>query len=165
MNVARGLALRRAVPDEAQALAALWRRAWHSANPHVDARDLAPLAHWVNRVRQEFFGAAECWTPIGSELRGFLVIEPSLRHVAQLQVEPAWQGQGLGRRLIEQACERMPAGWSLHVAEGNRRAQHVYAAAGLLRGGPDTDPVTGRRRVAWHWVPGSAPAAASPPAG
>lgn len=150
---APALSLSRAAPRQAPALATLWRRAWHSANPQVAESALAPPAHWLERVRQEFFGQAECWVLAvdSQQLCAFLVIEPSRRYLAQLQVDPAWQGQGAGRRLIEQACERMPEGWHLHVAAGNRRAQDFYASAGLRLGDAGTDPVTGRHRVAWHW--------------
>lgn len=146
--------LRRAVPDDTEAMPALWRRAWASANPQVPSGDVAPPAHWRARAHSECFGAAECWLADGDGgLRGFLVIEPARRYLAQLHVEPAWHGRGIGRRLLAQACERMPDGWTLHMAEDNRRAHRFYAAAGLQAGARDLHSATGRPRIAWHWLP------------
>lgn len=142
-------------PDQATQVAGIWRRAWHSANPQVNAAELAPAAHWLERVCSEFFGPAECWVAVGPVLQGFVVMELAKGYLAQLHVDPDWQGQGIGRLLIEHACECMPTGWSLHVAQSNRRAQQFYAAASMQRGELGHDPVTGRQRVAWHWVPAS----------
>lgn len=158
----RGRAVCRMTSGQAAQVAGIWRRAWHSANPQVRVADLAPGDHWLERVRSEFFGPAECWVLAGAALQGFVVIEPARAYLAQLHVDPDWQGQGAGRLLIEQACERMPAGWSLHVAESNQRAQRFYGAAGMQRGESGHDPVTGRARVAWHWRPAAARAALLP---
>ena len=46
------LSIRRATQDDDQAIAALWRQSWASANRW--ATDIAPLEAWLERVRTEF---------------------------------------------------------------------------------------------------------------
>lgn len=137
---------------EQAALAALWRRAWASANPGVVA--LAPSAHWLARVRDEFGPPCEVLVIDGERgIAAFMVLDVAAACVVQLFTEPSLQGRGLGSALLDEACRRLPAGWMLHVATGNRRAQALYERRGLLRGATDRNPVTGRERVAWHWAP------------
>lgn len=108
---------------------------------HLQARRAAPPDRRVPPgIRRLDLVAAE---PDG-QLLGFLSLllggrdaltgEP-LAYIADVQVQPAARRQGLGRRLVEAAIavarrEGM-ALLTLDVAEGNRAARRLYAAAGL----------------------------------
>lgn len=142
--------LRSATVVDAPALAALWRRAWASANPAV--AELAPLAHWQERVQAEF--GPPCLTLVG-EWHGravaFLVLDVGAGCLHQLFVEPELQGQGIGAAMVARVCALCPAGWSLHVASGNLGARRFYARCGLQEGAHDRHPVTGRERVLCRW--------------
>ena len=145
--------LRAMASGDEGAVAALWRDAWAAANPQVTA--VQPLEHWLARVRAEFGAPREAVVAlVAGEIGAFMVVDPGRAWLEQLHTAPALQGRGLGRALLDEACLRMPAGWSLHVALANQRAQAFYTRYGLARGGKvDTHPVTGRERVAYAWLP------------
>ena len=58
-------------------------------------------------------------------------------YVANLAVDPDYQSQGIGRRLLtaaaERAQERGYRGLSLHVAASNAPALHLYESTGFSR--------------------------------
>lgn len=142
--------LRPATGADAPALAALWRRAWASANPSV--AEVAPLAHWRERVDAEFGPpvltlVGEC----GGTAVAFMVLDVEAAHLYQLFVDPGMQGLGIGAALVAQVCTLCPQGWSLHVASTNLRARRFYARCGLQERGHDRHPATGRERVLCRW--------------
>ena len=118
---------------------------------------MEPPAHWLARVRQEFVPPAQVLVlDDGSALLAFMVFDPQARYLAQLFVEPAAAGRGLGRRLLDEACRRMPGGWHLHVATSNTRACRLYERYGLAAGATDLNPTTGRERIEYRWTPAAA---------
>ena len=139
--------------SEQVALAGIWRRAWCAAQRH-DAPSIAPIGHWMARAEAEFVAPAEVHiAERGGQPLAFMVMLPDRAYVAQLYVDPHRHGQGLGRRLLDVACRRMPAGWRLHVATANAMGQRFYERYGLARGAVDRHPTTGRERVAFSWRP------------
>ena len=62
--------------------------------------------------------------------------EPAFGYIVGFYVRPAWQGRGLGRRLLEavaQKCREMRIdGLLLTVAPENIRAMSLYASAGFV---------------------------------
>ncbi len=144
------LPLRPATEADAPALAALWRRAWASANPSV--AEVAPLAHWLARVQAEF--VLPCLAMLDERdgaIVAFLVLDVEGAHLHQLFVDPGLQGCGIGATLVAQVCRLCPAGWSLHVASTNLRARRFYARCGLREQEHDRHPTTGRERVLCRW--------------
>ncbi|CAN7217721.1 GNAT family N-acetyltransferase [Acidovorax sp. LjRoot66] len=149
-NLAGLSALRPATGTDAPMLAALWRRAWASANPLV--AEVAPLAHWLERVHAEF--GPPCLTLVGvhdGTAVAFMVLDMEAAHLHQLFVDPGAQGTGIGAALVAHVCELCPQGWSLHVASTNLRARRFYARYGLQEHGHDRHPITGRERVLCRW--------------
>lgn len=136
------------IPD-LPAVAAVWRAAWASANPA--AAVVAPLDHWLGRATAEF-GAPQrtelAWQ--GDLLAGFFVLDAARPYLAQLCVLPSRQGQGLGAALLQAVDQRLPHGWSLHVAEDNLGACRFYVRHGLRAGALSVHPVSGRLRRAYH---------------
>ena len=138
------------VTEENALLAALWRRAWHSANPDIAAPE--PHAHWLARVQSEFAAPCEVLAiESAGRLAGFMAFNRITAYVAQLFVDVDVQGKGLGRALLDQACRHMPAGWSLHVATSNWGARRFYERYGMQPGAVDRNPHTGRERIAYRW--------------
>ncbi|MEY2952475.1 MAG: hypothetical protein RLZZ401_562, partial [Pseudomonadota bacterium] len=87
MYALNALDIRRARAEDDGAIAALWRRAWASANPGTE---LTPLAHWLERVRTDF--RPPCDTVLSlyddNALAAFMVIDPLRGYVSQLFVDP-----------------------------------------------------------------------------
>ncbi len=149
-NLAGLSALRPATGTDAPMLAALWRRAWASANPLV--AEVAPLAHWLERVHAEF--CPPCLTLVGvhdGTATAFMVLDVEAAHLHQLFVDPGAQGTGIGAALVAHVCALCQQGWSLHVASTNLRARRFYARYGLQEHGHDRHPITGRERVLCRW--------------
>lgn len=64
---------------------------------------------------------------------------PDSAHVTNLAVAPAWQGRGLGRRLLVALLDQVSArGWgptTLEVRSANSAARRLYAGAGFHEAG------------------------------
>lgn len=158
MKAGEPLPLRRSSPLDREALAALWRDAWASANPQIAC--VAEPAHWLARIDAEFGPPCETFVlEAQGQPLAFIVLQPWHAYVAQLFVDIRHQSNGLGRQLLGFANERMPQGWRLHVAEDNLRARSFYERNGLVAGEQSLHPTSGRRRVAYLWSPD----ATSPP--
>ena len=80
--------------------------------------------------------AGACWFRLmTAEHPGYGFIAPHIPDVG-LAVSPAFQGRGIGRRLLEaaigQARELGFASLGISVAEGNRRARRLYESVGFV---------------------------------
>jgi GNAT superfamily N-acetyltransferase len=76
------------------------------------------------------FGDHEVWiaeNDVG--VLGFAIL--SSDQLLQIHVEPAQQGQGIGTRLLDQAKERRPAGFTLWTFQKNVGARRFYERHGL----------------------------------
>ena len=76
------------------------------------------------------FGDHEVWiaeSDVG--VLGFAIL--SSDQLLQIHVEPAQQGQGIGTRLLDQAKERRPAGFTLWTFQKNVGARRFYERHGL----------------------------------
>jgi ribosomal protein S18 acetylase RimI-like enzyme len=134
----RVLTIRAAVPADGPQLSALDLATW---SPLV-----TPAPRWAEHA--DFFANREPVDVLVADRDGVvagyvLLARPSPldsnRHVLQingLAVDPAAQGQGLGRRLVEAAIEeagrRGARRLTLRVLGGNTVAQALYAACGFV---------------------------------
>ncbi|WP_344245153.1 GNAT family N-acetyltransferase [Actinocorallia libanotica] len=130
--------IRRALPRDEKALAELDRLTWspeHSVMPRP-----APGGHFYDRFHlPEHFLVAE----LGDRVVGYTrlvqpLLQPSAAHVRQIQglaVDPAAQGRGVGRLLLEAAvAEARRQGASkltLRVLSGNTTARRLYERLGF----------------------------------
>ncbi|MFE7093360.1 GNAT family N-acetyltransferase [Streptomyces erythrochromogenes] len=120
--------VRRAVADDASAVAGIWLRSFAAALPSVRR------AHTDDQVQSWFQNVVvpgqETWvaTVEGSAV-GLLVLGDS--ELDQLYVDPAWQGQGVGGRLVELAKQRRPGGMELWTFQVNEAAQRFYQRHGF----------------------------------
>ncbi len=72
-------------------------------------------------------------------------IEPEIAH---LWIDPAWQGQGLGRQLIARALEAAREfGWQFLRIESDPNAQSFYEQLGAVKVGEVKAPVAGKERL------------------
>lgn len=79
-----------------------------------------------------------CWVvEIGDEVQayGIMSVAAGESHVLNLCVTPAWQGYGLGRRLLDKLLEvagdHYAAVMMLEVRPSNPRALHLYESMGF----------------------------------
>lgn len=145
--------LRGATDADSTAIAHLWQSAWASANPCITR--LEPLEHWLARVHAEFNTPNNTlvYQADNGEIVAFMVVNTIDDYLHQLFVHPHAQRMGLGSKLIVHICALCPSGWSLHVATSNDGARRFYARHGLAEGTVSRNPVTGRERVRYAWIP------------
>jgi ribosomal protein S18 acetylase RimI-like enzyme len=147
------LAIRPVRPEEHGEAGRITARAYEAfgsaASPNADY--LARVADVATRARHAVvLAAVEGGRIVGTvtlELAGRIPgghprppLEPDQAHVRMLGVDPAAQGRGLGRRLMEASVEEARAAGkrriSLETTEGMKAAQRLYEAMGFRRG-PD----------------------------
>ncbi len=121
--------LRDAAPGDADQLTDLFLRSRTVAMPWlVSPRDEASTRWWVEHVL--LAGQRVRLAHHRDRLRGFAAVDG--RWLEQVYVDPADQGQGVGRVLLEDAKRVSPGGLSLHVFSRNEHARRFYEAAGFV---------------------------------
>lgn len=121
--------VRRAVAADAAAVADVWLRSFATALPGVRR------AHTDDEVRAWFrevvVPGEETWvaTADGSVV-GMMVLDDE--DLDQLYLDPAWQGRGIGGRLVNLAKQRRPAGLALWTFQVNEPARRFYERHGFV---------------------------------
>ncbi|MFM9587830.1 GNAT family N-acetyltransferase [Streptomyces scabiei] len=146
------LEFRRAVASDAAAVADVWLRSFATALPGVRR------AHTDDQVRAWFrevvVPGEETWvaTADGSVVAMMVLDDEDLD---QLYLDPAWQGQGIGGRLVNLAKQRRPAGLALWTFQVNVSARRFYERHGFVA----TETTDGQRNeerepdVRYEWRP------------
>ena len=144
--------VRPARPADAAALAEVWLRSFSDALPTVrQGHPDDEVRAWVRDVLvpSGTVHVAEA----GSAVVGLLVLADGW--IEQLYVDPAWQGRGIGARLVELAKHREPSGLQLWTFQVNRSAQQFYERHGFVAV-ERTDGSTNEQRepdVRYLWTP------------
>ena len=132
--------VRAAVPEDAEAIAAIHVRAWQEAYAHVFPPERLAALDEAARARQWREGLESGWqTLVTEDLSGFVGVGPSRDvegegELYAIYVDPQQWGTGRGRTLMERGLEELRAqGFeeaTLWVLEDNPRARRFYEAAG-----------------------------------
>lgn len=163
--------IRNAAPNDAEAIAALHARVWHATY-----RSLAPaaaiaalteevrLARWRTLLHAPSTDQVTLVADDGGALAGFGQLMPASnevfggRHeIRFLYVAEAYQGRGIGRRLMTAlalaAIARGASGLALAVVNGNERATAFYQHLGGQRIGRYTDagPIWRSDNLVFAW--------------
>jgi ribosomal protein S18 acetylase RimI-like enzyme len=121
--------VRRAVASDAAAVADVWLRSFATALPSVRR------AHTDDQVRAWFrevvVPGEETWVATADEsVVGMMVLDDE--DLDQLYLDPAWQGRGIGGRLVDLAKQRRPAGLALWTFQVNESARRFYERHGFV---------------------------------
>jgi GNAT superfamily N-acetyltransferase len=146
--------LRRAAPDDAYAIAAVFTAA-RAAQAEVIPDLHTPDEHrWF--VRERMLPTQEVWVAEDDgEIVGFAAINEDL--LGHIYVHPSVQGRGFGKALLEKTKERRPDGFTLWTHQPNDGARRFYEREGLVAV-EFTDGATNEERmpdVRYAWQPAS----------
>ncbi|AXB43616.1 GNAT family N-acetyltransferase [Amycolatopsis albispora] len=142
--------IRRAVAADAPAAAEVWLRSFATLGVR--------RAHSEDEVRAWFAQVVvprlETWVSVdGGAITGLLVLDgPEL---AQLYLDPAWRGRGLGDRFVALAKRRRPGGLELRTFQVNEPARRFYRRHGFteVAWSDGTDNEEGEPDVRLVWSP------------
>jgi GNAT superfamily N-acetyltransferase len=144
--------LRRAVPGDEQAVAAVHVGSWQVAYRGLLPSDLLDRLDAAERAKRYSFATDGPGTPLTTvaveqgRIWGFATVGPAretdaggVGELYAIYVDPSWWGRGLGRALIGEArrllAERGHVQALLWVLAGNSRAEGFYRADGWLPDG------------------------------
>lgn len=144
--------VRRAVDSDAGAVAEVWLRSFTAALPRVRR------AHADEQVRSWFrevvVPGLETWVAmVDGAVVGMMVLDGE--DLDQLYLDPAWQGRGIGGRLVQLAKERCPAGLALWTFQVNEPARRFYERHGFVAA-ERTDGHRNEERepdIRYRWLP------------
>ncbi|WP_205781322.1 GNAT family N-acetyltransferase [Planctomonas deserti] len=147
------LALRRALPADARAIADLIRSAKATAMPWLAVPHTAEEdRNWVATV---LLPEQDVWLATrGDVLAGVAALTPG--HLEQLYVATEHQGAGVGRLLLDHAKRLHPGGLQLWVFQRNARARRFYETAGFVLAEVTDGAATEEREpdARYEWTPG-----------
>ncbi|GAA4919823.1 GNAT family N-acetyltransferase [Streptomonospora salina] len=148
-------AVRRAVGTDAAAVAGGWLRSFAAALPTVDrAHTDEQVRSWIREI---VVPGQETWAAtVAGSVVAMMVLDG--QDLAQLYLDPRWQGRGIGGRLVRLAQQRRPAGLALWTFQVNESARRFYERHGFVaaertdgRGNAEREP-----DIRYSWRPGSA---------
>jgi putative acetyltransferase len=117
--------IRRATGDDADAIAALFRRSFGTLTflptLHTPEED---RAHFARRIAEAEVWAAE----EDGRVVGFASLSGDL--LADLYVDPDAHGRGVGSALLDHAKARRPGGFTFWVFQRNEKARRFYEHRG-----------------------------------
>jgi ribosomal protein S18 acetylase RimI-like enzyme len=126
------LALRPAVPEDAEAIAVLWHAAWRDGHVGHVPDDLLPhrrLEDFQRRAPQKIAGSTVA--TMDGRIVGFVTVKDD--EVEQVYVSADARGTGVAGTLLRHGeavvARRYPVAW-LSVAVGNARARRFYEKSG-----------------------------------
>src|SRR5204863_9171055 len=137
--------------DEAAAIE-LWRRTWQIAYPKLDFN--ARVDWWRERWRAELVPKATITVAErGTELAGFVTIEPATGYLDQIVVAPEHWGGELAKMLVSRAKQISPKQVTLHVNVDNTRAVRFYENQGFVIAAEEKNPRSGAPIYKMSWAP------------
>jgi GNAT superfamily N-acetyltransferase len=140
--------IRRARPDDADAIAQLYERSFATLTFLPVLHTLAEHRTWFRRVLAQ----DEVWVhEEDGKVLGFAAL--SERRLDYLYVEPSATGRGIGSALLQRAKARRPGGFTLWAFQQNEGARRFYERHGLraIEFGDGSGNVEGLPDVQYEW--------------
>jgi len=124
------LTIRRPGPADAAGIGDVWLASWRATFDFEPAYPDETCRRWL---ATEVVPLNETWVAVDGDSDGAIVALMALSDemIEQLYVAPAWIGRGLGRRLVEFAMDRRPAGLDLFCFVVNAGARGFYERMGF----------------------------------
>jgi GNAT superfamily N-acetyltransferase len=150
------VALRRARPEEAAALAGISTRAFHSDAAIGGPKTGGPPGYDSPEWQKEAMGWSEYYAVlVAGRLAGGAIVSPGGHgryRLNRIFLDPEWHGQGIGRRLMALLWEAYPHArrWALDTPVWNRRTRRFYESLGFEDVGRQT-PRRGPELVLYEW--------------
>ncbi|MEG8275393.1 GNAT family N-acetyltransferase [Streptomyces sp. AHA2] len=121
--------VRRAAGSDAAAVADVWLRSFAAALPDVRrAHTDDQVRAWVRDV---LVPGEETWVAtVRGSVVGMMVLGDE--DLDQLYLHPAWQGRGIGSRLVDLAKRLRPTGLRLWTFQVNASARRFYERHGFV---------------------------------
>jgi ribosomal protein S18 acetylase RimI-like enzyme len=142
--------IRRARPDEYDAVARVWMESWVSTGLDQASDEL--LSNLRARVPREM---ANGWTLFvaddGGTLAAMLALHLPQRYLDQLFVAPGHQGRSLGRRLLALTRQLLPDEIWLRCVRENEKAWRWYEREGFVFEREAPEPAIGRMMKYYRW--------------
>jgi ribosomal protein S18 acetylase RimI-like enzyme len=144
------LIIRPALPDEYDAIAKLWMESWCSTGLETPSEKLLTILK--ERLPRE---VAEGWSLYvaddGRHLAAMLAVHVPKLYLDQLMIAPSYQGQSLGRRLLDFTRQLLPNEIWLRCAQGNEKAWRWYERENFVLEKEEVDPTHGRMMKYYRW--------------
>ncbi|MFF9297986.1 GNAT family N-acetyltransferase [Streptomyces sp. NPDC014764] len=123
------IVIRRAAGSDAAEVAEVWLRSFTTALPDVRrAHTDDEVRAWIREV---VVPGQETWVAaVDGSVVAMMVREGD--DLDQLYIDPAWQGRGIGGRLVDVAKERSPSGLTLWTFQVNEAARRFYERHGFV---------------------------------
>ena len=119
------LVIRGATADDGPSLGDVWLSSWRATLDFPPSHPDEEVRHWL---ATEMLPSNEVWVASdpahGGRVVAFMALSDT--KVEHLYVVPDWIGHGLGRRFVELARTRRPAGLDLWCFQANARARRFY---------------------------------------
>jgi ribosomal protein S18 acetylase RimI-like enzyme len=144
------IVIRRARPDEYDAVARVWMDSWVSTGLEEASNFL--LARLRARVPLE---VEKGWSLFvaddGGKLAAMLALHLPKLYLDQLFVAPDYQGKSLGRKLLAYSRAQMPDEIHLRCVRENEKAWRWYEREGFVFEQEQVEPMTGFVMKYYRW--------------
>ena len=144
--------VRRFEPADLDATVRLWHRTWAATFPTL--AHPWPFDVWRERFVSDLLATTSVWVvEIEDQIVGFMALAVERGHLAQMFVDPDWQGRGIGTALMTLAKGTSPGGLTLHTLVRNLPARAFYERHGFVAGREGVNDVNGQPNVEYRWSP------------
>ena len=144
------LVIRAARDEEFDEIARIWHASWRSTG--LGSEDDVSLEQLRARIPREIAGGWELFVAEdGGEIAAMLAFKRAQKYLDQLFVAPAFQGKGIGKRLLAFARAAMPGEIWLRTDEENARAIGWYEREGFVRERRERHPVRPQMMAYYRW--------------
>ena len=144
------LTIRPARRDEYDEVARVWMNSWASTG--IEAASDLLLANLRARVLREVENG---WSLFVADDEGRLAAMLALRLadgcLGQLFIDPDYQGQGLGKRLLAFTRQQLPDEIWLRCVRENEKAWRWYEREGFVFEREEVNPMTGFMMKRYRW--------------